>query len=352
MKIWPFNATESRGYSDVLLDTLVAAAEGTTTPTPLSGAAIEIAAGLWQRAFQMADGGEPYFTPALMGQIARQLARHGEVVLLIEPESQRLRLAIPEDVQGGPIATDWVYQIELIGPTTNTKQTVSASRVIHVRYAYALNTPWKGMSPLDYARSTGTISAQLERVLGEEASATVGYVLPVPQEPKADDAAQNPLQKLQNQLAALKGKLALVRSQSTFGEANGQRTQEWTARRLGASPPRELVELRYQATASLLAVYGVSPAIMGLSQGGTGIAPAGQREAWRQFLHATVQPIARLIEHEASLKLGKDIRFGFDRLFASDLQGRARAFQSMVAGGMDATKAAALSGLMVGDDDA
>ena len=47
-----------------------------------------------------------------------------------------------------------------------------------------------------------------------------------------------------------------------------------------------------------------------------------------------------------SRKFGQEINFNFDRLFASDLQGRARSFQSMVGGGMDVGKAAALAGLM------
>ena len=41
-----------------------------------------------------------------------------------------------------------------------------------------------------------------------------------------------------------------------------------------------------------------------------------------------------------------DLTLTFDRLFAGDLSGRARAFQSMVGGGLDVEKAAALSGLM------
>lgn len=41
-----------------------------------------------------------------------------------------------------------------------------------------------------------------------------------------------------------------------------------------------------------------------------------------------------------------DFAMSFDRLMASDLIGRARAFQSMVNGGMDVNKAAALAGLM------
>ena len=39
------------------------------------------------------------------------------------------------------------------------------------------------------------------------------------------------------------------------------------------------------------------------------------------------------------------LRLSFDRLFASDLSGRARAFQSLTGGGMEAERAAELAGL-------
>ena len=42
-----------------------------------------------------------------------------------------------------------------------------------------------------------------------------------------------------------------------------------------------------------------------------------------------------------------DLRLSIDRLFASDLIIRARAFRSMVGGGMDVAKAAALAGLLI-----
>ncbi len=45
------------------------------------------------------------------------------------------------------------------------------------------------------------------------------------------------------------------------------------------------------------------------------------------------------------------MRLTFDGLFAADLSGRARAFQSMVGGGMDVSRAAALAGLMADDGD-
>ena len=76
--------------------------------------------------------------------------------------------------------------------------------------------------------------------------------------------------------------------------------------------------------------------------GGTGGASA-LREAWRQFLHGSVAPVARQVQYELRSKLDSpDLSLNFDSLFASDLSGRARAFQSMVGGGMDIAKAASL----------
>ena len=80
-------------------------------------------------------------------------------------------------------------------------------------------------------------------------------------------------------------------------------------------------------------------------------APGGSlREAWREFLHGSIAPVGQIVAQELSEKLGVAIVLGFDRLFASDLSGRARAFQSMVGGGMDPARAAGLAGLMATED--
>ena len=60
-----------------------------------------------------------------------------------------------------------------------------------------------------------------------------------------------------------------------------------------------------------------------------------------------MQPLAGVVAVELARKLGtSSLALSFDRLFASDLSGRARAFQSLVGGGMATDKAAALAGLM------
>ena len=61
-----------------------------------------------------------------------------------------------------------------------------------------------------------------------------------------------------------------------------------------------------------------------------------------------MQPLAELLSVELGAKLdASGLRLSFDRLFASDLQGRARAFRSMIGstGGIEPARAAELEGL-------
>ena len=98
--------------------------------------------------------------------------------------------------------------------------------------------------------------------------------------------------------------------------------------------------------ADIAAAAGVPPPLLsGLSDG------TARRESFRFFLHTSVQPLAALILPELREKLDEPtLTLSFDRLFAGDLSGRARAFQSMVGGGMDVTKAAQLAGLMESEE--
>ena len=74
---------------------------------------------------------------------------------------------------------------------------------------------------------------------------------------------------------------------------------------------------------------------------------AAVRESWRLALFGVLAPLGRLVQAEIRAKLDAEITIGWQELRASDLSGRARAFQSMVGGGM----AVAVAGLMVEDAD-
>ena len=106
-------------------------------------------------------------------------------------------------------------------------------------------------------------------------------------------------------------------------------------------PPRCLVALRRQVEESILSAAGIPQSVLTPGQG------TAAREGFRAVPYTPwIQPIALEIAGQIGARFETDVSFNFDRLMASDLSGRARAFQSMVGGGMDVSKAAALAGLM------
>ena len=146
----------------------------------------------------------------------------------------------------------------------------------------------------------------------------------------------------------LAGKVALVESQVSGGWDNAQAgrsvSREYEPRRLGANPPPGLISQAELASREVFAACGVPYSLFAERGDGT-----AQRESYRRLLHATIVPLAEIAGEELSEKFETPIALSFDRLFARDLSGRARAFQSLVGGGMDVEKAAALAGLMEGE---
>ena len=209
--------------------------------------------------------------------------------------------------------------------------------MVHVRYGVDPDTPWRGVGPLERAKITATLAANVEARLSEELGQSAGEVLPVP-----DGKTKK---QLQTDLRAIKGKIALVESTASgWGDGSqGAPRRDLVQNRIGANPPEVLATLRSDAAQAVLATCGVPVTVLDSTEG------TALREGWRQFLHASVVPVAALVSAELSDKLAVDIGLNFDKMFASDLSGRARAFQSMVGGGMDVAKAAALAGLMEPD---
>ena len=108
-------------------------------------------------------------------------------------------------------------------------------------------------------------------------------------------------------------------------------------------PPASLVELVSVASQEVYAACGFNTALWGGSQA------ASVREAWRLALFGVLSPLGRLVESELQEKLEDTVTLSWQELRASDLGGRARAFQSMVGGGMAVAEAVSVAGLMVED---
>ena len=278
-------------------------------------------------------------TPAVLAMIGRELCRTGESMHIIEVRggTVRLRPAGSWDVRGGPDSEDWYVRADLFGPSGNRTKVVAHAGVVHPRYAVDPTRPWLGVGPLQWATSTGALASNLERRLSEEAGGIVAHVLPVPQDP-----AEGALDMLRQDIAQARGGTTLVETTSAgWGEGRGAApAADWRPQRIGANPPASIDAIRTSTGQPHAAACGVPPALVSRSDG------TALREAWRQFLFGTISPVAKLLEAELSEKLDVSVDLVFNELRASDLAGRARAFQSMVGGGMEPAEAAALAGLM------
>lgn len=334
LKFWKRETRQAQpaNFTDARVEILQILAQGEDAINARTGV-VEFCASLWERAFLSADT-DPIVPASTLGWIGRRLITAGEAVMELRIVKGDLRFlpASTYDVRGS--AARWRYSLTVAGPTTTATRKLSADQVIHVRYGVGLDN-WRGDGGLQGATTTVAGADALEQRLKEEVSGKVGHVVPVPQ----------PDSGLQSDLQALGGKTVLVPSTvggwDQQGAGGGQSVRsDWTPKRIGANPPATLVQLRGDFAQSILAAAGIPPI---LAMGGDS---TGMREAWRLFLHSTIAPVARLVEEELTVKLERDIVLNFDRLMASDIQGRARSFQSMVGGGMAVEKAAMLAGLM------
>ena len=348
--MWPFKpkveTRESQPFTDAVVEAIVQAAGGTTPADPTAIAALEAAAGLYARCFAGAAVNSEMLTPAVRALIARDLIRRGESVHLIEVRHGKVAL-IPcgsWDVRGPWQEPSWWYRVDTFGPSGNGTHFKPAASIIHCRYAVDPARPWHGISPLGWARATGTLAANLEQRLGEEAGGTVAHVLPVPQDGgtgKDDD----PLAPLKRDIAAAKGRTVLVETTSAgWGEGRMSAPQrDWQPHRIGANPPAALPALRNDVFEAVLGACGVPVSLFTDADG------TSQRESFRRFLTTAIMPLGDQIAQELTSKLETPIEFDFTHLYAHDLVGRTQAFDRLISGGVDVARALAISGLAMGE---
>lgn len=304
-------------------------------------AAAEICAGLWGRGFMSArpeplNGRTASLTPAVLEQIGRSLVRRGEQVFDIQIGRNGLRLAPAEswDVTGGPDPESWDYLLSLTGPTKVRTARRVANAVVHCRYAPESGRPWRGRSPLSLCSLSAALVAETESSLRAEASGPNAKLLPVPSTRGVGELAAG--------ISTAAGRALLVpTTESGWGGSADRPARDWRPSRLGMDPPQSAVTLLEQSVEQLVAACGVPNELLQRTDG------TSLREAWRQFLFGTLAPVARMVQAELRDKLEEPaLVLTFDELRASDLAGRARAFQSMVGAGMEPARAASLAGLM------
>ena len=348
---WPWQKPEvrtSQPFSDAVISALISAADGTTAGDPSQIAALETAAGLYAACFQAATINHPALTPAVRGLIARDLIRRGENVLQIKVDNGMLRLQPigSWDVRGGPDEKNWFYRIDEFGPSGNLTHFVPSAGVVHTRYSIDNSRAWIGIPPLGWARAVGTLAANLETRLGEEAGAPVGQYLTYPHDQNAEDGADDDkLKELKANIRASKGRQIMVESVNAAAESRMSAPNsdfKPAEHRFGANPPATLPTLRTDAARAVLSACQVPAALFDERAPGTTV-----KEQYRRFAMGPLAGLAAIIETELSIKLETPVSFDFSGLWAHDIVGRSQAFQKlMMTDNMDVNKALNISGLM------
>lgn len=321
-------------YTDAIVAAIIASRDGAAL-SGIETAAAEIAAGVIGRAFASARIDVPWCGPELRAAIARDLILRGEAVYVLHEGD--LIGASTFEIMGGPGRSTWRYRVQLPGPSGRILETFAgAGRVLHARYSVDRSMPWTGIGPLQRAGYAARLAANIEASLRDETSGPVGYLLPIP-----TDGADASVAALKEDLGALKGRVAVV--ETTAGGWGEGRTSapraDYVPQRIGPNPPPSMPQIHSAIQTAVLAACGVPVELVSPADG------TGQREAWRRFLHGTVQPLGAIVASEISRLAGREVAFDHEALFASDIAGRARAFQSLVGAGLSIEQAAIQSGL-------
>ena len=349
----PILAPEQRedSYTDLVVAALIAASTGSVNANPQATAALEVAAGQYARAFAVAD-----VTPVtplsrmlhsqMLASVGRELIRRGESVWFFDVDMGggfNLHPVATWDITGKSLdRTKWTYRVDVASPSGNYTRLVPGASILHFQYAADPGRPWVGLGPLNYASLTGQLYALVEEKLRQEAQSPVANLIPVPQ----GGTTGGEKDPLATDIEQAKGDALMVRTtQGGWDQGQAARPQtDWQARRLGPNPPAPLIDLERGIGQAVLASCGLPVELFTTADG------TGMREAWRRFLWGSVQPMADIMAYELSIKFESEFSMSFDKLFASDLATRARAFQSLVGGGMEVERAAALAGVLsVGD---
>ena len=182
--------------------------------------------------------------------------------------------------------------------------------------------------PTSWAHTTARLQSETERSLADEAGGPLAQLLAVPQD-GGDGGDDDPLTALKADIRTARGKALLVeRAAAGWGEGRqAARQKDWQASRLGPMMPESMVKAADGAFQRVLSACGVPPPLF-LDSDGT-----SQREAVRRWHMNTVQPLARLVEHELTAKLETAVKLTFDT-YALDMVSRAQVVAKLTAAGV------------------
>ena len=294
--------------------------------------AVQAAAGAVARAMATADvdGDGGALDAQTLFAVGYDLVRHGQFVALLDINTDGTARLLRADANvptyGGPDRESWRYTLTIGGPSHTRTLNAPAAAVVHVLHNSASITPWRGRSPIAVAASSGSLAAKIAHSLTGEADIPSVRVTPMP-------AGQLPSTAKLIADRLRRGGLVFPETAISGGGQGrvGAPITDWKGNRYGFDAPDSAVKLHQLMHEEIGAAVGVPPAMMA---GARSAGPA-MREAFRQFLLVTVQPLAALVAAEVGRVVESPVRLSFDGLAAADAAGRARAVHVLTEAGID-----------------
>ena len=350
---WPWQRRERRDsggdFSDAVVRLVEAQAVGTAADAS-STAAVEAASGALSRAFASAEVvAAPWVaeavSPGFLAQVGRDLIRSGDSMHVIRMGAAGMPRLIPASSwhwEGSHDPDSWTVRVTAYGPGTSTTWNLPASGVVFVRWGSTPGQPYVGIGPLSWAHTTARLQSEAERSLADEAQGPLAQLIAVPSD-GGDDGDDDPLKMLKADIRQARGKaLLLETSAAAWGEGRQAAPQrDWQASRLGPMPPESMATIRKDAFEAVLAACGTPPSLFVDSDG------TSQREAVRRWHLNLVLPLARLVEHELTLKLETPVKLKFDS-YALDMVSRATVVAKLAQAGVPMATALDAVGLVDG----
>jgi hypothetical protein len=198
-----------------------------------------------------------------------------------------------------------------------------AAEVLHFRIGSDATAPWSGTAPLTRAKLTAGMLHSIESALSEayEYMPLGTQVLPFPESPQTD------LEKLGHGFRGKRGRVLLRESVAVTSAGGPVPQSDWKPSDVTPDLSKSMsVESLEASRASILAVYGVLPGWFNDATTGPMV-----RECQRHLAQWQLQPIANLIAHEATEKLGQPVALDvMQPLQAFDSGNRARTVNAIV----------------------
>lgn len=330
--------------TDRLIAQSVSAALGAPQPTASDSAGAAVAANLYAGALGNSTiKSKVDFAADFLPGLARELIMRGEALFAIESDRSLTPVAM-WDISGNANPASWVFKCDIAGPGGNETRSIPREGVCFFTWASKPSARWKGISPLDAAKGMSSLAARAPQSLANEYNATQLYVIPFMTEYSAKDGTGDA--EIASDFNALKADARGQTSTLTLTHqkqwAKDERERYFRQERLGPILEQNSVLSAFKAQSEVLSLCGIPPGLL---------APEGQsRDAFRLWVSTALEPLAKRISSELTKGLETEVVIDVANVTKQDIVGRARAFGSLVKGGMEVTEAAKISGVLAEDD--